>query len=154
MEVAGSSETLINIYQTTRCHIPENSNPHHSDVCFRIMTRGNTSWSMCVSSWTSSRRTTLACAMLTTRDRGYEFGTWCNSQGITDWGCLKEEVTAGWRTLHNEDLHNLYFSQNIIRLIKSRGIRMDRTCSMHGKMRTGSKFFSQRTWREETTSET
>jgi hypothetical protein len=30
----------------------------------------------------------------------------------------REEVTGGWRRLHNEELHNLYASQNIIRLIK------------------------------------
>jgi hypothetical protein len=53
---------------------------------------------------------------------------------------VKEEGIAGWRTLHNEELHNLYFSQNIIRVIKSGGIGMGRTCSMHGKMRNGSKF--------------
>jgi hypothetical protein len=32
-------------------------------------------------------------------------------------------VTGGWRKLHNEELHNLYSSPNIIRVIKSRGIR-------------------------------
>jgi hypothetical protein len=34
-------------------------------------------------------------------------------------GPMKEEVTGGWRKLHNEELHNLYTSQNIIRVIKS-----------------------------------
>jgi hypothetical protein len=29
-------------------------------------------------------------------------------------------VTGGWRKLHNEELHNLYSSPNIIRTIKSR----------------------------------
>jgi hypothetical protein len=28
-----------------------------------------------------------------------------------------------WRKLHNEELHNLYFSLNIIRMIKSRKLR-------------------------------
>jgi hypothetical protein len=32
-------------------------------------------------------------------------------------------VTGGKRKLHNEELHNLYTSPNIIRLIKSRRIR-------------------------------
>jgi hypothetical protein len=32
----------------------------------------------------------------------------------------KEEVTGGWRKLHNEELHNLYSSASIIRMIKSR----------------------------------
>jgi hypothetical protein len=29
-----------------------------------------------------------------------------------------EEVEGGWRRLHNEELHNLYTSPNIIRAIK------------------------------------
>jgi hypothetical protein len=32
-------------------------------------------------------------------------------------------VAGGWRRLHNEELHNLYASANIIRVIKSRIIR-------------------------------
>jgi hypothetical protein len=33
------------------------------------------------------------------------------------------EVTGGWRKLHNEDLHNLYSSPSIIRMIKSMRVR-------------------------------
>jgi hypothetical protein len=32
-------------------------------------------------------------------------------------------VTGGWRKLHNEELHNLYSSPSIIRMIKSRRIK-------------------------------
>jgi hypothetical protein len=33
--------------------------------------------------------------------------------------CAKrDEVTRDWRKLHNEELHNLYSSPNIIRIIK------------------------------------
>jgi hypothetical protein len=32
----------------------------------------------------------------------------------------REEVAGGWRRLHNEELHNLYSSPNIIKVIKSR----------------------------------
>jgi hypothetical protein len=32
----------------------------------------------------------------------------------------RNEVTGGWRKLHNEELHNFYSSPNIIRMIKSR----------------------------------
>jgi hypothetical protein len=32
-------------------------------------------------------------------------------------------VTAGWRKLHNEELHNLYYLPSIIRMIKSKRIR-------------------------------
>jgi hypothetical protein len=34
-----------------------------------------------------------------------------------------DEVTGGWGKLHNEDLHNLYSSPRIIRMIKSRRMR-------------------------------
>jgi hypothetical protein len=37
-------------------------------------------------------------------------------------GTKRDEVTGGWRKLHNEELHNLYSSPNIIR-IKSRRMR-------------------------------
>jgi hypothetical protein len=32
-------------------------------------------------------------------------------------------VTGGWRKLHNEELHNLYSSPNIIRIITWRRMR-------------------------------
>jgi hypothetical protein len=32
-------------------------------------------------------------------------------------------VKGGWRKLHNEELHNLYSSPSIIRIIKSRRMR-------------------------------
>jgi hypothetical protein len=32
----------------------------------------------------------------------------------------RDEVTGGWRKLHNEELHNLYSSPSIIRMIESR----------------------------------
>jgi hypothetical protein len=35
------------------------------------------------------------------------------------WG----EVTEGWRKMNNEELHNMYPSRSIIRMIKSRSIR-------------------------------
>jgi hypothetical protein len=38
-------------------------------------------------------------------------------------GPKREEVAGGWRRLHNEELHNLYTSLNIIRVNKSRGMR-------------------------------
>jgi hypothetical protein len=36
-------------------------------------------------------------------------------------GPKRDEVTRGWRKLHNEELHNLYSSPSIIRMVKSRG---------------------------------
>jgi hypothetical protein len=36
---------------------------------------------------------------------------------------LKREITGGWRKLHNEELHSLYFFPSIIIMIKSRKMR-------------------------------
>jgi hypothetical protein len=33
---------------------------------------------------------------------------------------MKDEVTGLWRNLHNEELHNLYSSASIIKLIKQK----------------------------------
>jgi hypothetical protein len=41
----------------------------------------------------------------------------------------REEVAEGWRRLHNEELHNLHASQNVIRVIKSRRMRWARHAS-------------------------
>jgi hypothetical protein len=38
-------------------------------------------------------------------------------------GPKRAELTGGWRTLHNEEVHNLYSSRNIIRVTKSRRMR-------------------------------
>jgi hypothetical protein len=35
----------------------------------------------------------------------------------------RDEATRGWRKLHNDELHNLYFSPSLIRMIKSRMMR-------------------------------
>jgi hypothetical protein len=35
-------------------------------------------------------------------------------------GSKRGKVRGGWRKLHNEELHNLYSSPGIIRMIKSR----------------------------------
>jgi hypothetical protein len=38
-------------------------------------------------------------------------------------GPKRDKMMGGWRKLHNEGLHNLYSTPNIIRIIKSRRIR-------------------------------
>jgi hypothetical protein len=38
-------------------------------------------------------------------------------------GPKRDGVTGGWRKLHNEELHNLYSSLSVIRIIKSRRMR-------------------------------
>ena len=38
-------------------------------------------------------------------------------------GPKRDEVTGEWKRLHNEGLNDLYSSQNIVRVIKSRRMR-------------------------------
>jgi hypothetical protein len=38
-------------------------------------------------------------------------------------GLKRDEMTGGWRKLHNEEVHNLCSSSSIISMIKSRRIR-------------------------------
>jgi hypothetical protein len=40
-----------------------------------------------------------------------------------EFGVERDEVIRGWRQLHDEKLHNLYSSPNIIRMMKSRRMR-------------------------------
>jgi hypothetical protein len=47
----------------------------------------------------------------------------------------RDKVTGGWRKLHNEELHNLYSSLNIIRMIKSRRMRWSGHVARMGERR-------------------
>jgi hypothetical protein len=49
-------------------------------------------------------------------------------------------VTGGWRKLHNEELHNLYASPNIIRVIKSRRMRWVGHVARMGEKGNGYRF--------------
>jgi hypothetical protein len=44
-----------------------------------------------------------------------------------------DETIRGWRKLHNEELHNLYSSPCIIRMIKVKEDEMGRACSTKGR---------------------
>jgi len=56
-------------------------------------------------------------------------------------GPKREEGAGEWRRLHNEELHNLYISQSIIRVIKSRRMRGAGHVARMGRMRNAYKFF-------------
>jgi hypothetical protein len=62
-------------------------------------------------------------------------------------GPKRDEVTGGWRKLHNEEVHNLYSSPNIIIIIKSRKDEVGRACSTNvgkGGMHIGYWWESQK----------
>jgi hypothetical protein len=52
-----------------------------------------------------------------------------------------DKVTGGWRNLHNEKLHKLYSSLNIVSMIKSRSEGWEENVARMGKMTNARKFF-------------
>jgi hypothetical protein len=48
-------------------------------------------------------------------------------------GPRRDEVAEEWRTLHNEEFHNLYSSPSIIRMAKSRRMRWTAHVARKGK---------------------
>jgi hypothetical protein len=46
-------------------------------------------------------------------------------------GPKRDEVTGEWRKLHNEELHNLYSSPDIIRQVKANEV--GGACGTHGR---------------------
>jgi hypothetical protein len=51
-------------------------------------------------------------------------------------GPQRDRVTGGWRKLHNEELHDLYSSPSIFKIIKSRRMRWAGHVARMGKRGT------------------
>jgi hypothetical protein len=51
-------------------------------------------------------------------------------------GQKSNEVTGEWRKLHNEDLHDLYSSPSIIRIITARRMKWARHVARIGRIET------------------
>jgi hypothetical protein len=49
-------------------------------------------------------------------------------------GPKRDEVTGGWRKLNNEELHGLYSSPSIVRVIKARRMRWAGHVARMGKV--------------------
>jgi hypothetical protein len=56
-------------------------------------------------------------------------------------GPKKDEVTEGWRILHNEELNDLYCSPYIVRVVKSRRMRWAGIVARVGDKRDTNRFF-------------
>jgi hypothetical protein len=56
-------------------------------------------------------------------------------------GRKRNEVTGGWIKLHNEELHGLYTSPNIIMMIKSKRMRWVGNVARMEEMRNAYKIF-------------
>jgi hypothetical protein len=71
---------------------------------------------------------------------------------IRIFGPKKDEVTGEWRKLHNEELHNLYSSPDIIRQVKANEV--GRACGTHGRGQKIVQGIGGKARRKETTRKT
>jgi hypothetical protein len=58
-------------------------------------------------------------------------------------GSKREEVAGDWRRQHNEELHNFHVSPKIVRVIKSRRVRLPVHEARDGGMRNAYEFLSE-----------
>jgi hypothetical protein len=56
-------------------------------------------------------------------------------------GSNRDKVIGGWRKLHNEELHNLYSSPNVIRMMQSRRMRWAGNLARMGMRRNACRIF-------------
>jgi hypothetical protein len=59
-------------------------------------------------------------------------------------GPKRDEVMGEWRNLHNEELHDLYSSPSIIRIIKSRRMRWAGHVALRGRRGTRIDYWWER----------
>jgi hypothetical protein len=67
-------------------------------------------------------------------------------------GPKRDEVTGEWRKLHNEEIHNLYSSPDIIRQVKANEV--GGACGTHGRVEKSVQGFCGKARRKETTGNT
>jgi hypothetical protein len=63
-------------------------------------------------------------------------------------GHKRAQVSVEWRRLHNKEHYNLYFSRNIIRVIKSRKMRWAKHVARMGDRRGAYRSSMKRDLRE------
>jgi hypothetical protein len=66
----------------------------------------------------------------------------------------RDEVTGEWRKLHNEELHNLYSSPDIIRQSQVKANEVGGACGTHGRGKKSVQGFGGKARRKETTGKT
>jgi hypothetical protein len=66
---------------------------------------------------------------------GHRLGVFENRMLGIIFGPTRDEIIGGWRKPHNKDLHNLYSSTDIIRMIESKRIRLTGDVARMGKKR-------------------
>jgi hypothetical protein len=59
-------------------------------------------------------------------------------------GPKRVEMVGGWKRLHNEELHNLYISPNIIRVIESRRVKWTGHVAYIREVRIAHKFLVEK----------
>jgi hypothetical protein len=78
-----------------------------------------THWSLCSLSFSAALTADVLIRFYAREE--HRLGVFENRMLRRMFGPKRGEVTGEWRKLHNEELHDLYSSPNIIRIRKARG---------------------------------